>query len=91
MLPCAASFASLFGGRVLMVLIPTVAWQGSLTLAMVAATPWLGSHGLTSSVLISSGLLLCCVSVLILQVRKVRVADYLPGLLFAPLLTWIWG
>lgn len=87
----AMSFASIFGGRVLLVLVPTVAWQGSLTLAVTSVAPWLNTHGLAGSVLITSGLLLCCVSVLILQVQKVRVADYFPGLLIAPLLTWLWG
>jgi uncharacterized membrane protein YqgA involved in biofilm formation len=32
-----------------------------------------------------------CVAMLILGVKKISVADYLPSLIFAPLLTrWLW-
>jgi len=39
----------------------------------------------------TDGLLIFCVALIILEVKKVRVADYLPSLIFAPLLMrWLW-
>jgi len=37
-----------------------------------------------------AGLLIFSVALLILEVRRVEVADYLPSLFFAPLLAWLW-
>ena len=37
----------------------------------------------------TGGLLIFCVSLLIFEIRKVPVTDYLPSLIFAPLLTWL--
>ena len=87
----AMSFVGLFGWATLWVAIPVLAWQGSLTLLVALAAPWLQSHLLVDSILVTSGLLLCCVSVLILQTRKVRIADYLPSLMVAPLITKLVG
>jgi uncharacterized membrane protein YqgA involved in biofilm formation len=30
------------------------------------------------------------VGVVIFEIRRVELADYLPGLFLAPLLTWLW-
>jgi uncharacterized membrane protein YqgA involved in biofilm formation len=38
----------------------------------------------------TGGLLIFCVALLVLNLRKVEVSDYLPSLAFAPLLTWFW-
>jgi uncharacterized membrane protein YqgA involved in biofilm formation len=37
----------------------------------------------------TGGLLIFCVALLIFEVRKVPVTDYLPSLFFAPLLTFL--
>lgn len=86
----AMAFVGIFGGGVLAVLIPVVAWQGSLTLALRLAQPWLQQHGLIDSILATSGFMLFSVALLIFQIRKIAVADYLPSLVLAPLLTWLW-
>jgi uncharacterized membrane protein YqgA involved in biofilm formation len=39
----------------------------------------------------TDGLLTFCVALIVLQIKKVAVADYLPSLALAPLLTrWLW-
>jgi uncharacterized membrane protein YqgA involved in biofilm formation len=49
--------------------------------------PW----PLLDAVNATDGLLIFCVALIILEVKKVRVADYLPSLIFAPLLMrWLW-
>jgi len=35
-------------------------------------------------------MLVFCVALIILELKKVELADYLPSLLIAPLLTWLW-
>jgi uncharacterized membrane protein YqgA involved in biofilm formation len=34
------------------------------------------------------GLLIFCVAMIILELKKIQVADYYPSLVFAPLLAW---
>ena len=39
----------------------------------------------------AGGLLVVCISVVILEIQKVPLANYLPTLVVAPLLAWWWG
>jgi uncharacterized membrane protein YqgA involved in biofilm formation len=39
---------------------------------------------------LTGGLLLTVMSLVMFEVKKVELADYLPALVAAPLLTWIW-
>jgi uncharacterized membrane protein YqgA involved in biofilm formation len=86
----AMAFVGPFRGAVFAAILPMVAWQGTLTLAVRAAEPWLHQHGLVDSIQATGGMLLFCVALLILEIRKVQVADYLPSLAVAPLITWFW-
>jgi len=84
------SFAAMFGWGVLFSAAPVLIFQGTLTLVCAKSlAPFLESHGLTDSVNATGGLLIFCVSLLIFEIRKVPVTDYLPSLIFAPLLTWL--
>jgi hypothetical protein len=84
------SFAGLFGWGVLFSAVPVLIFQGGITLLCTnALAPFLQTHGLTDSVNATGGLLIFCVSLLIFEIRKVPVTDYLPSLIFAPLLTWL--
>jgi hypothetical protein len=47
-------------------------------------------QALMDSVNATGGMLVFCLALIILDVRKVAVADYLPSLLVAPLLTLWW-
>ena len=84
----AMAFARVFGWGVLVSAVPVLAWQGSVSLAARALQPVLLDHALLDSVFATSGLLVCCLSLIILEVKKVRLADYVPSLAVAPLLTW---
>ncbi len=86
----AVAFAPIYGWSVLFSVVPLLAYQGTLTLLARLLLPWLAQHGLVDSVLATAGLLIFCVALIILELRKVEVADYFPSLFFAPLLTWVW-
>jgi uncharacterized membrane protein YqgA involved in biofilm formation len=84
-------FATMFGWGVILSAIPVLVFQGTITLVCATSlAPFLHEHGLTDSVNATGGLLIFCVALLIFDVRKVPVTDYLPSLIFAPLLTWFW-
>jgi uncharacterized membrane protein YqgA involved in biofilm formation len=84
------SFAAMFGWGVLLSAVPVLIFQGTITLLCTnSLAPFLHAHGLADSVNATGGLLIFCVSLLIFEVRKVPVTDYLPSLIFAPLLTWL--
>ncbi|HEY2083933.1 MAG TPA: DUF554 domain-containing protein [Verrucomicrobiae bacterium] len=86
----AMSFAALFGWGVILSAVPVLVFQGTITLLSAhSLAPFLQARGLTDSVNATGGLLIFCVALLIFEVRKVPVTDYLPSLIFAPLLTWI--
>jgi uncharacterized protein len=71
--------------------LPVLAFQGSI--ALVCAhfiEPFLRAHGLVNSVNAVGGLLVFSVALVILDLKKIALADYLPSLAVAPLLTWVW-
>ena len=74
--------------------IPVYLFFGGITLASQhAATTLLAGPGLVEAIEITAGLLACVISVVIFETRKVELANYLPALAVAPLLTkWLgWG
>jgi hypothetical protein len=84
-------FVSVFGRGVMLSALPVLALQGTLTLACGQfLKPFLEAHGLLDSVNAAGGLLVFAVALVILGLKKIGLADYLPSLLFAPLLTWLW-
>jgi hypothetical protein len=83
------SFAMMFGWGVVLSAVPVLVFQGTITLVCAhSLAPFLQQRGLADSVNATGGLLIFCVALLIFEVRKVPVTDYLPSLIFAPLLTW---
>jgi uncharacterized membrane protein YqgA involved in biofilm formation len=84
------SFAAIFGWGVILSAVPVLIFQGTITfLCANSLAPFLQAHSLTDSINATGGLLIFCVSLLIFEVRKVPVTDYLPSLIFAPLLTYV--
>jgi len=84
-------FAGLFRWGVMLAALPVFAFQGTLTLLCAQwLKPLLATHGLIASVNAAGGLLVFCVALVILGLKKIELADYLPSLVFAPLLTWVW-
>jgi hypothetical protein len=71
---------------------PVYIFLGSITFAVQSfARPFLDSHHLACSVNIAAGLVACAIALVILEVRKVELANYLPALVVAPLLAWLAG
>ncbi len=83
------AFAPMFGVSALLAVIPVVAYQGTLTLVARVLALHL-QPALVDSINATGGLLVFSVALVILEIKKVELADYLPSLMFAPLLTWIW-
>ncbi len=82
-------FVSLFGRGVLLAALPVLALEGTITLVVARLfEPMLSAHNLVNSVNAVGGLLVFCVALVILGLKRIEIADYLPSLLTAPLLTW---
>lgn len=83
-------FVSMFGWGAMLAALPVLALQGSITLGtLVFLKPFLLQYSLLESVNAVGGLLVFSVALVILNIKKIQLADYLPSLLFAPLLTWM--
>lgn len=80
------AFAATFGWGVAFSAIPVGLWQGILTLSSMAAGSVLSS-AVVASITATGGILLLGTGLRVLQIRMVSVADLLPALVVAPLLT----
>lgn len=91
----AMGFVTVFGWGTLLAALPVLALQGTITLACSQyLRPFLETHGgdaLVQSINCAGGLLVFSVALVILGVKKIRLADYSPSLVVAPLLTLWWG
>jgi uncharacterized membrane protein YqgA involved in biofilm formation len=88
----AMMFARTFGWGVLMSALPVLAYQGTITLAARSIKPFLDENpDLMHALNASGGLVIVCIAVVILEIQKVPLANYLPTLIVAPLLAWWWG
>jgi uncharacterized membrane protein YqgA involved in biofilm formation len=76
---------------------PVFLFLGAITFTCrLYIVPFLTAHtsngnDLVNSVSVVAGLVSCAVALVIFQVRKVELANYLPGLVVAPLLAWVFG
>jgi uncharacterized membrane protein YqgA involved in biofilm formation len=83
-------FARVFGWGTMLAALPVLAFQGTLTLLCGQfLKPVLEAHSLLDSINLTGGLLVFCVALVILELKRLELADYLPSLLFAPLLAWV--
>jgi uncharacterized membrane protein YqgA involved in biofilm formation len=86
-----AGFVTLFGGGAIVSALPVFVFFGTITMAChIYLEPFLRTHGLLDSVNAVGGLVVCTVGVVIFEIRRVQLADYLPSLVIAPLITWLW-
>jgi uncharacterized membrane protein YqgA involved in biofilm formation len=86
------SFIKMLGWPAALSAFPVYVFLGAITLAcQFCVKPFLDSHGLIfiNSVNVTGGFIACAVAVVILEVRKVELTNYLPGLVVAPLLAWL--
>lgn len=83
-------FTLVFGWGVLLVALPVLAFQGTITLLCLhGLKPFLEAHSLVDPVNAAGGLLVFCVGMVNLDLKKIELADYLPSLIFAPILSWL--
>jgi hypothetical protein len=81
-------FVAIFGWGATLAVVPVLAFQGSITLfCLLVLKPWLAPD-LVNSILAVGGLLVFSVSLVLLNLKKLELADYLPSLAYAPLLTF---
>ncbi len=84
------AFVGTFGWGSICSVVPVVAYQGSIALAARFIAPQLQDPTLLMSINATGGLLVFCIAMIILELKKFELADYLPSLAFAPLITWWW-
>ncbi len=82
----ALSFTRMFGWPVLLSAVPLGTLLFALTILGAVLEPWLGGQGLLGVVHASAGLLLTYVALVIFEVRRVEIGNYLPALVVAPAL-----
>jgi uncharacterized membrane protein YqgA involved in biofilm formation len=84
------AFCATVGWGAIVSAIPVLAFEGALIRATQMLEPILRQRPwpLIDAVNAVDGLLIFCVAMIILELKKIQVADYYPSLLFAPLLTW---
>lgn len=80
------AFVRIFGGGAILAALPVLAYQGSITLMARWIRPWMEHPSMVDGLGATGGLLVAMTSLLILDVYKVRLADYLPALVLAPFL-----
>jgi len=82
-------FVKVFGWPSAVSAFPVFAFLSGITLAcQVWARPWLDAHGLTGSVQAAAGFIACAIALMVFEVRRVELANFLPALVVAPLLAW---
>jgi uncharacterized protein len=84
-----AVFVRTFGWSVILSALPVLAYQGTITLAAQSIGAYVQNPMLIESMNATGGLLLLCVAVVVLDLAKAPLADYLPSLAVAPGLTWL--
>jgi len=87
----AYAFCATFRWSVIVSALPVLAFEGSLIRLVQVAGPMLPNRSwlLPDSITAVDGLLIFCVAMLILELKKIAVTDYLPSLILAPLLAWL--
>jgi uncharacterized protein len=82
------SFVKLFRWPVALAAVPVFIFLNLLSFfARHGLKPWLETSALLASVNATAGLVICATALVVLGVRRVELANYLPALAIAPLLT----
>ena len=86
------SFVKMFRWPAALAALPVFLFLNGLSLAVqLGAQPWLDAHVLTHSVSLAAGIVTGIVALVIFEVRRVELANYLPALAVAPLLAHLAG
>ena len=86
----AISFARMFGWTAMLASLPVAAFLCGVTLLGVRLAPWLEGQQVLGVFHASAGLVMTYVTLVIFEVKKVEIANYLPSLLVAPVLMKLW-
>lgn len=87
------AFVGTFGWGAIAAVIPVVAYQGSITFAARLLAPFFldpANAPLLNAMNATGGLLVFTIALVILELKKIDLSDYLPSLAWAPLITWLW-
>jgi uncharacterized protein len=83
-------FVKVFGWPSALAAFPVFAFLSGITLAcQFWARPWLESQELAGSVQAAAGFIACAIALMVFEVRRVELANFLPALVLAPLLAWL--
>lgn len=86
------AFVKIFGGGSILSFIPVAAYQGTVTLLAI----WLTKQAavtpeMIASITATNGMLVMCLPLIILNLgRTFPLNDWLPALIIAPFITWLW-
>ena len=85
------SFVKMFRWQVALSALPVFFFFNGIALAVrLGIRPWLDAQGLAGSVGVADGLVVCSVALVIFEIRRVELANYLPALVIAPILAhWL--
>jgi len=82
-------FVKIFGWPSALSAFPAFFFLSAITYACQSyAEPFLAAHGLVEPVIAAAGLIACPIALMILDVRRIELMNFLPGLALAPLLAW---
>ena len=85
------SFIKMFRWPVALAALPVLFLLNGLTLAVrFDVQPWLASLGLVASIQLAAGIITCIIALVIFEIRRVELANYLAGLIVAPMLAHWW-
>ena len=85
------SFVKIFRWPVALAALPVLLFLNGLTLAVqFGVEPRLAALGLIPAVNLAAGLITCTVALVIFEIRRVELNSYLPGLVVAPVLAYLW-
>ena len=83
-------FVKIFGWPSALSAFPAFIFLSAITfVCQFYAEPFLAAHGLVDPVNAAAGLIACAIALMIFEVRRVELANFLPGLAVAPLLAWL--
>ncbi len=81
------SFVKIFRWPVALTAIPVLIFLNGITLSVhYYAAPILETHHWINAINVAAGLIVCATALVIFEVRRVELANYLPALVVAPLL-----
>ncbi len=86
----AFAFARTFGISVMFAALPVLAIQGTITLLSIWLLQQFPHPAMLPAINVVGGMLVICTTLIVFEVKKVELGDFLPALVVAALLAWWW-